>query len=130
MYFFPFQFFHLPLFCCPFTPEEHIQVEEQHYPEVNAEATYLVAQCLYGALRVAQEVVYFQDVQSKADVEQVEPDFEQAVGGYSYLFAAVKDVPHKNQSVFKQCIRYIPGQAQYYRKINEIRGYYKLIVHD
>lgn len=111
-------------------PEKQVQVKKQHEAKVNGEAADFAAQHLHQMLGAAQVIVYFQNQEGKADIEQVKTCFKKRVGTESDLFASAKDVQHEHLGVLEQCARHIISEAERNRQVNEISPKHKIGLHD
>src|SRR5436190_13605765 len=95
-----------------FSAEEKKQVEEKHATEVDGETTHLEAGHFKEILGIGHPVVGFQHQEGETDVEKVEANAQQVVGGFGNFHTTTENVGHEYHGVAKQGTGYVPGKEQ------------------
>ena len=120
----------MSLFSYSLALEEKIKVQEEHHTQIDAEPSYFGTQNFNGILHAGKCVVYPEDKKSKAYIEQIKADFKKRIGCFCNILSSKENITHENEPVFKQIVRYDPGQDQGNGQIDKISKDDIRVVHD
>ena len=98
---------------------KQVEVQHEHNAQVYGKATDLGTEFYDHAFGI-DDGRHTNDGERKAYIEQVKADFEQGVGGQGNIGLLVKDIQHKDFTIFEQLVGNCNGQAQRYRQVDEI----------
>ncbi|MNS80978.1 hypothetical protein D3C72_1146760 [compost metagenome] len=107
---------------------KQVKVQHQHNAQVYGKAADLGAE-LHNHAFCINNCRHANNSEGKANIEQVKADLEQGIGCQGNIGLLVKDIQHKDFTVFEQLMGYRNGEAKGNGQIDEISEKRDLCVH-
>src|ERR1700752_115909 len=105
---------------------ENEQIEEVHAAEDDQHHSNLDRESLDAFLRAVDCVAELQGHADVAEVNQVEPDYEQVIDGVRERLIAVEDVDQEDTAVFVKRVGDPDCQGDADRQVNQVGAYYDI----
>jgi hypothetical protein len=89
------------LLCNAFASEKEKHVEKKHYAKINAKSTDFITQAFDEFLDVRLVKAYFENVERKSKIHQIESDAKEIICRMGNLWPSGKDIIHVDDAIFE-----------------------------